>query len=158
MSPQAPLPAATFVYKSDPVRGRQWAEVFRAQAPEIDFRIWPDMGDPAKVRFLAAWEPPENISECFPNLQVLFSSGAGVDQFNFAALATGQLSEAVLDVTDPEPLPTAHPLWRHPQVQITPHIASMTQPLSAAAVVIDNLHRFHAGQPMTGLVDRARGY
>ena len=54
MSPQAPLPAATFVYKSDPVRGRQWAEVFRAQAPEIDFRIWPDMGDPAKVRFLAA--------------------------------------------------------------------------------------------------------
>ena len=86
MSPQAPLPAATFVYKSDPVRGRQWAEVFRAQAPEIDFRIWPDMGDPAKVRFLAAWEPPENISECFPNLQVLFSSGAGVDQFNFAAL------------------------------------------------------------------------
>ena len=39
MSLQAPLPAATFVYKSDPVRGRQWAEVFRAQAPEIDFRI-----------------------------------------------------------------------------------------------------------------------
>ena len=75
-----------------------------------------------------------------------------------AALATGQLSEAVLDVTDPEPLPPAHPLWRHPQVQITPHIASMTQPLSAAAVVIDNLRRFHASQPMTGLVDRARGY
>jgi glyoxylate/hydroxypyruvate reductase A len=75
-----------------------------------------------------------------------------------AALATGQLSEAVLDVTDPEPLPSNHALWRHPHVQITPHIASMTQPLSAAAVVIDNLRRFHAGTPMTGLVDRARGY
>ena len=70
----------------------------------------------------------------------------------------GDAHVVALDVTDPEPLPTAHPLWRHPQVQITPHIASMTQPLSAAAVVIDNLHRFHAGEPMTGLVDRARGY
>jgi len=49
---------ATFLYKSDPVRGRQWAEVFARRAPEIDFRIWPDIGDPAQVRFLAAWEPP----------------------------------------------------------------------------------------------------
>lgn len=76
----------TFLYKSDPVRGRQWAEVFRRQAPEIDFRIWPDIGDAARVRFLAAWEPPEELDARFPNLEVLFSSGAGVDQFDFAAL------------------------------------------------------------------------
>jgi glyoxylate/hydroxypyruvate reductase A len=76
----------TFVYKSDPVRGRQWAQVFEERAPEIDFRIWPDIGDPAQVRYLAAWEPPANIMQVFPHLQVLFSSGAGVDQFDFSAL------------------------------------------------------------------------
>lgn len=309
--------STTFLYKSDPVRGQQWAEVFRQHAPDIDFRIWPDIGDPQRVRFLAAWEPPADIATQFPNLEVLFSSGAGVDQFNFgalpptlpvvrmvepgivrgmveyvtqavlalhrdmpayrrqqvaeqwqplpvrqaserrvgvlglgslgqavleqligfgfdcagwsrsrhaidgvqcfagqedlpaflartdilicllpltdatrgmlsaelfaqlpqgamlvhvgrgpqlvsddllAALDSGQLSEAMLDVTDPEPLPAGHPLWRHPRIQITPHIASMTQPLSAAAVVIDNLRRLAAGEPMVGLVDRTRGY
>lgn len=67
----------TFLYKSDPVRGRQWAGVFRERAPEIDFRIWPDIGDPALVRFLAAWEPPQDLATRFPQLQVLFSSGAG---------------------------------------------------------------------------------
>jgi len=307
----------TFLYKSDPVRGRQWAEVFARLAPQIDFRIWPDVGDPAQVRFLAAWEPPDGLAARFPNLAVLFSSGAGVDQFDFAALpdtlpvvrmvepgivrgmveyvahavlelhrdmpayrrqqargewralpvrpaserrvgvlglgslgqavlaqlvgfgfdcagwsrsrhtvegvachagadeldaflartellvcllpltdstrgflnaalfsrlrpgaslihvgrgpqlvasdlldalASGQLREAVLDVTDPEPLPASHPFWTHPQIRVTPHIASMTQPLSAAEAVIENLRRFTAGEPMIGLVDRARGY
>ncbi|MGJ7495477.1 2-hydroxyacid dehydrogenase [Variovorax sp. RT4R15] len=307
----------TFLYKSDPERGRQWAEVFRRRAPAIDFRIWPDIGDPAQVRFLAAWEPPADLSSRFPRLEVLFSSGAGVDQFDFAALPpalpvvrmvepgivggmveyvthavlglhrdmpryrrqqaeglwqplpvrpagqrrvgvlglgslgqavlaqlvglgfdcagwsrsrhavdgvachagadglpgflertdilvcllpltdstrafldarlfsmlpagaglvqvgrgpqlvdtdllsaldSGQISEAVLDVTDPEPLPAAHPFWRHPRIQLTPHIASMTQPLSAAEAVLDNLRRFEAGEPMVGLVDRSRGY
>ena len=306
-----------FLYKSDPVRGRQWAEVFQREAPEIDFRIWPDVGEPEDVRFLAAWVPPDDLATRFPRLELLFSSGAGVDQFDFdalppalpvvrmvepgivrgmveyvvhavldhhrdmpqyrrqqalsewrplpvrpagqrrvgvlglgslgqavlaqlagfgfdlagwsrsqhavagvqchagadglaaflartdilvcllpltdetrgflntnvfaqlpagaslvhvgrgphlveadllAALASGQLAEAVLDVTDPEPLPAGHPFWRHPQIRLTPHIASMTQPESAAEVVIDNLRRHRAGEPMTGLVDRSRGY
>ncbi|HSW04665.1 2-hydroxyacid dehydrogenase [Aquabacterium sp.] len=307
----------SFLYKSDPVRGRQWAEVFQRQAAALDFRIWPDIGDPADVHYLAAWEPPPDIATRFPNLKLLFSSGAGVDQFNFAALPpelpivrmvepgiirgmveyvthavlelhrdrpayrrqqaeglwrplpvrtagerrvgvlglgslgqavlqalhglgfdcagwsrsrhtvpgvscfagadelsaflarseilvcllplteatrglldatlfqhlprgaalvqvgrgaqlviadlltaldSGQLSEAMLDVTDPEPLPPGHALWLHPRVQITPHIASMTQPHSAAEVVLDNLRRFEAGEPLIGLVDRMRGY
>jgi glyoxylate/hydroxypyruvate reductase len=75
-----------------------------------------------------------------------------------AALDSGQLSEAVLDVTDPEPLPHDDTLWSHPRVRITPHIASMTQPHTAARVAIDNVRRFARGEPPVGLVDRARGY
>jgi len=306
-----------FAYKADLVRGRQWAEVFRREMPEIDFRLWPDIGDALQVRYLAAWEPPADIATRLPNLQLLFSSGAGVDQFDFAALpatlpvvrmvepgiirgmveyvthavldlhrdmpayrraqqqgqwqplpvktaaerrvgvlglgslgqavlaqlvsfgfdcagwsrschaidgvhchagaeeldvflarseilvcllpltdatrgfldaalfdqlppgaslvhvgrgpqlvvvdlldalASGRLAEAVLDVTEPEPLPAGHPLWSHPRVRVTPHIASMTQPETAAHVVIDNLRRFARGEPLLGLVDRTRGY
>ena len=74
------------------------------------------------------------------------------------ALDSGQLAEAVLDVTDPEPLPPDDALWLHPQVQITPHIASMTQPTSAARATIANLRRHARGEPLVGLVDRGRGY
>ena len=308
---------ATFLYKADRGRGLQWAEVFRRRAPELDFRLWPDIGDPARVRFLLTWEPPTDMGTRFPNLEVLFSSGAGVDQFDFAslppalrvvrmvepgiicgmveyvthavldlhrdmpayrrqqqhgqwaplpvklaserrvgvlglgslgqavlaklrlfgfdcagwsrsrhaiegvrclagadeldaflqrtdilvcllpltdatrgflnaslfgrlppgaalvhvgrgpqlvtddlilALDGGHLSEAVLDVADSEPLPQSHALWRHPRIRITPHIASVTQPTSAVEVLLENLRRFQAGEPLVGCVDRARGY
>ena len=307
----------SFVYKADPVRGRVWAEVFARQAPEIEFRLWPELGDPAQVRFLAAWEPPENLQALFPQLQVLFSTGAGVDQFKLAelpadlavvrmvepgliagmvsyvtwavlalhrdmpryqrqqrsglwqahpvqtaarrrigvlglgslgqaalaqlrafgfdlagwsrarhqvegvhcfagadelpgflartdilicllplteatrgflnaalfsvlppgaslihvgrgpqlveadlleALDSGHLAHAVLDVTEPEPLQVDHPFWQHPQIWLTPHIASMTQPETAAEVVIENIRRFEAGEAMVGRVDRDTGY
>ena len=307
----------SFIFKSDPARGRQWAEVFARELPQLPFRIWPDIGDPLQVRFLAAWEPPANIREAFPNLEVLFSSGAGVDQFDLSALPAelpvvrmiepgiiagmveyvswavlalhrdmlqyqrqqrraqwtpvpvrpaaqcrvgvlglgslgqavlaqlrsfgydcagwsrsrhaldgvqcyagsdelraflartdvlvcllpltaetrgflnadlfaqlprgaglvhvgrgpqlvaqdllraleqGQLADAVLDVTEPEPLPPEHAFWQHPNIWLTPHTASMTQPHTAAQVVVENLRRFEAGVPMLGLVDRARGY
>jgi glyoxylate/hydroxypyruvate reductase A len=75
-----------------------------------------------------------------------------------AALDSGQLAGAVLDVTDPEPLPADHRLWRHPGVILTPHIASVTQPETAAKAVIDNIRRHEAGLDPIGLVDRARGY
>ena len=75
-----------------------------------------------------------------------------------AALASGQIGAAVLDVAEPEPLPTAHPLWSHPQVLLTPHIASMTQPETAVDAVLENIRRHRARLPLAGLVDRARGY
>ncbi|TKC79092.1 glyoxylate/hydroxypyruvate reductase A [Trinickia terrae] len=75
-----------------------------------------------------------------------------------AALDDGQLAAAVLDVADPEPLAADHPLWRHPRVMLTPHVASMTQPESAVEVVLDNLRRHREGLPLVGLVDRSRGY
>jgi len=306
-----------FVYKADGQRAPQWAGIFGREAPEFEFRLWPDAGDPAQVRFLAAWEPPADLATRLPNLQLLLSTGAGVDQFDFAALPPGlpvvrmvepgivngmveyvthavldlhrdmpayrrsqqqrqwrviqvrpaserrvgvlglgslgqavldklvsfgfdcagwsrsrhevagvrchagaeeldaflarteilvcllpltdatrgllnarlfaklprgaslvhvgrgaqlvagdllqaldegRLAEAVLDVTDPEPLPPDDVSWSHPRVRITPHIASMTQPQTAARVAIENLRRFSRGEPLVGLVDRRRGY
>jgi glyoxylate/hydroxypyruvate reductase A len=307
----------TFLYKSEPIRGAEWKAIFARREPDLPFRIWPDIGDPKDVRYLAAWIPPDDVAETFPNLEILFSTGAGVDQFDLAklpphlplvrmvepgiidgmveyvtmatlalhrdllvyigqqhaqtweqirvvpasdrhvgvlglgvlgqavcdklasfgfqvagwsrsprsledvvtfcgseqleaflgrsdilicllpltpetrgflngslisklprgaklinvgrgahldqealcaALNSGQISHAVLDVTDPEPLPADHPLWRNPRVLITPHIASMTQPKTAAHFVLDNLRRHRTGQPLVGLVDRTRGY
>jgi glyoxylate/hydroxypyruvate reductase A len=85
--------------------------------------------------------------------------GPQLDQLALlAALDTGKLSGAVLDVTDPEPLPQRHPLWSHPKVMLTPHIASVTQPHTAARSVVENIRRHRAGQELIGLVDRTRGY
>ena len=78
----------TFLYKGPAQRGAVWAEQFARRMPQLPFRTWPEIGDPAQVRFLAAWEPPPRIAEALPNLEVLFSVGAGVDQF---ADSTGEL-------------------------------------------------------------------
>ncbi|NSY41218.1 glyoxylate/hydroxypyruvate reductase A [Leisingera sp. ANG59] len=74
------------------------------------------------------------------------------------ALDSGHLAAAMLDVTDPEPLPQDHPLWSHPGVMITPHIASVTQPHTAAQAVAENIRRHRAGDELIGLVDRTLGY
>lgn len=85
--------------------------------------------------------------------------GAQLDQTALlAALDSGRLSAAMLDVTDPEPLPADHPLWRHARVILTPHIASTTQAETAAETVIENIRRHRAGLEPLGLVDPARGY
>jgi glyoxylate/hydroxypyruvate reductase A len=307
----------TFLYKSAAERGAVWARHFAAHAPDVPFRIWPDVGDPAAVRYLAAWTLPDDLATEFPNLEVLFSVGAGIDQLDLSqvpgsvpvvrmiepglidgmvefvtlavlaihrdwpayaaqqrerswqalpvraaatrrvgvmglgvlgqavlaklrgfgfpctgwsrrphrldgiecyagaqslpeflactdilvcllpltdatrgildrrvfdalpagaalinagrgahlvtqdllrALDDGKLSAAILDVTSPEPLPTDHPLWTHSRVIVTPHIASETQPETSAAAVLENLRRHLRGEPLVGLVDRARGY
>ncbi|MBZ9701815.1 MULTISPECIES: 2-hydroxyacid dehydrogenase [unclassified Mesorhizobium] len=75
-----------------------------------------------------------------------------------AALDGGQLSAAMIDVTDPEPLPAGHPFWSHPKIILTPHVASVTQPATAARAVIENIRRHRAGLDPIGLVDRSRGY
>jgi glyoxylate/hydroxypyruvate reductase A len=74
------------------------------------------------------------------------------------ALESGQVSAAILDVTDPEPLPESHPLWTDPRVIITPHVASQSQPESSADAVLANVRRHERGEPLVGLVDRSRGY
>lgn len=74
------------------------------------------------------------------------------------ALDSDRLSGAVIDVTDPEPLPEGHRFWTHPKILLTPHIASVTQPHSAARTVVDNIKRYESGLEPLGLVDRSRGY
>ena len=84
--------------------------------------------------------------------------GHQVEDDLLAALDSGQLSGATLDVFREEPLPAGHPLWQHPRVLMTPHAASMTIPKSAAKAVVDNIRRFEAGEPLTDVVDLDKGY
>ncbi len=75
-----------------------------------------------------------------------------------AALDSGRLGGAFLDVAEPEPLPPGDPLWRHPKVRITPHVAGVTNPVTGARLVADNIRRARAGEPLSHPVDRNRGY
>lgn len=305
------------LYKADPVRGEHWKRLFAEHAPDIEWRAWPDIGDPQDIRYLAAWQAPDDLETGLPNLEVLFALSAGVDQldlaklptnlpvvrlldpgitrgmceyatfavlslhrdmlryrqqqmarcwqahllqpaakrrvgvlglgtqaqqilatlqpFGFAlsgwarsehqiegvdcfagagqlpaflgqcdivlcvlplteqtkgilnrelfqhlpkgaalvnmgrgghlieedlleALASGQLSAAVLDVLQQEPAAPDHPFWHHPQILLTPHIAAMTQPESAFSVLLENIRRHQRGESMLGQVDRERSY
>ena len=80
------------------------------------------------------------------------------DQALLAALDSGQVAHATLDVFRTEPLPQYHPFWTHPQITVTPHIAADTRPHSAARVLVENIRRSEAGAPLLHLVDRALGY
>lgn len=75
-----------------------------------------------------------------------------------AALGSGRIGHAVLDVVEREPLPPGHPFWRHPQVTITPHIASMTLPRTGARQVVETIRRAEAGLAVGPLVDPEKGY
>jgi glyoxylate/hydroxypyruvate reductase A len=305
------------LYKADPVRGEQWQALFAEYAPDIEWRAWPNIGDPADIDYLAAWQAPDDLAAVLPNLKVLFALSAGVDQLDLSrlppslpvvrlldpgitrgmceyasfavlslhrdmlryrqqqnarcwqahmlqpahtrrvgvmglgaqaqqilatlqplgfalkgwarsrhqiagvdcfagdaqlsaflsqcdillcvlplteqtqgildrdvfrqlphgaalinmgrgghlvesdllqALDSGQLSGAVLDVLQEEPAPADHPFWAHPKILLTPHIAAMTQPQSAFAVLLENIRRFQRGEPMAGQIDRQQGY
>jgi glyoxylate/hydroxypyruvate reductase A len=75
-----------------------------------------------------------------------------------AALDSGQLSAAALDVFRKEPLPAYDPLWRHPAVLVTPHVAAPTQAGSAVRIMAKNICQHAAGKTLDNLVDRGRGY
>jgi phosphoglycerate dehydrogenase-like enzyme len=77
-----------------------------------------------------------------------------------AALAGGAIGGAALDVTDPEPLPDGHPLWREPRALITPHVANPDATLRRylAELVGENIARFAAGEELRSRIDVEAGY
>lgn len=80
------------------------------------------------------------------------------DDALLAALDSGQVGHATLDVFRVEPLPQDHAFWSHPKVTVTPHIASTTRPDTAARVIAKNIGRCESGAPLQHLVDRSAGY
>ena len=96
-----------------------------------------------------------------PRGAVLLNPGRGTvldDDALLAEMNSNRLGHAVLDVFRTEPLPPAHPFWRHQRVTVTPHIAAETRSATAAPVIAENLRRAMDGRPLLHLVDRARGY
>jgi D-3-phosphoglycerate dehydrogenase/glyoxylate/hydroxypyruvate reductase A len=95
------------------------------------------------------------VDACLINV----SRGAVVREDDLvAALDGGRLGAAVLDVFATEPLPAASPLWRHPRILVTPHIAGEPRAKVAAAQFLANLRHARRGEPLDHVVDRARGY
>ncbi len=305
------------LYVGEVERGRKWARLFLELAPDLPFRVWPDIGDAHAIRYVVAWKLPPRLLAGLANLQAIFSVGAGVDQLDLStipdripvarmvepgivagvvgyvtmavlalhrnlieyiaqqreerwralpmvlpsarsvgvmgrgvlgkavlgslaslgfplvswartptrldgvdcfagreglapflahsdilvcllpltaatrgilnaetfaalprgaglvnagrgghllesdllwALDRGQISAAVLDVFESEPLPAKHAFWRHPRVLVTPHVGATTQAETAAEVLLANIRRHQRGEPLHNLVDRDRGY
>ena len=84
--------------------------------------------------------------------------GHVVDEALLAALDSGHLSGAALDVFNQEPLPPEHRFWTHPRVKVTPHVAGATNPRTASPGVIENIRNIRAGKPLINTVDPKSGY
>ena len=80
------------------------------------------------------------------------------DDALLAALDSGHVANATLDVFRVEPLPQEHLFWHHPRVTVTPHIASETSANTASRVIAENVRRGESGEPFLHLVDRDQGY
>jgi glyoxylate/hydroxypyruvate reductase A len=91
----------------------------------------------------------------------LINAGRGklqVDDDIVAALDSGILSGAALDVFPTEPLPQESPLWRHDKVTVTPHNAAVSNPDALVEYVLRQIARHEAGQPLENTIDRTAGY
>jgi glyoxylate/hydroxypyruvate reductase A len=92
---------------------------------------------------------------------IIINAGRGCQQVAsdiLKCLEAGELYGATLDVFAVEPLPADDPLWTHPRVTITPHIAADSDPEVICAYVAAQIERHKSGQPLINLVDRSRGY
>lgn len=81
-----------------------------------------------------------------------------VEEDLISAIDEGKLKGASLDVFREEPLPESHPFWSHPKIQVTPHVASMTDPESVANQLLENYDRMKNGKSLMNEVDVSKGY
>jgi len=101
------------------------------------------------------------LLSALPRGACFINAGRGahvVDADLLAALESGQIAYATLDVFNTEPLPQTHPYWTHPRVTVTPHIASITHAETAASGIYEGIRRARAGLPLENVVDFERGY
>lgn len=92
---------------------------------------------------------------------VLFNVGRGsaIEQSGLLeAIGTGQLSSAVLDVFEQEPLPAEHPFWTTANIHVTPHVSAPTRRIDIARVFAANLDRWLGDRALEGVVDPEAGY
>jgi phosphoglycerate dehydrogenase-like enzyme len=112
-----------------------------------------------KTRNAMSWEELAVL----PHGAIVINTGRGATintDALMAALREGRLGAALLDVTDPEPLPEDHPLWTMENVYITPHYSGGHPGYDerAGQIFLENLRRYLAGQPMINVVDKREGY
>jgi glyoxylate/hydroxypyruvate reductase A len=81
-----------------------------------------------------------------------------IEEDLIAALDSGHLGGAVLDVFQTEPLPADSPIWKHPKITLTPHIAGITDPRAALDYVADCVIRCETGKPLDHVIDFSKGY
>jgi glyoxylate/hydroxypyruvate reductase A len=74
------------------------------------------------------------------------------------AIRRGKIAGAMLDVFAQEPLPAVHPFWQEPRIEITPHIAAVTLLDEGVEQIVAKVRALERGEPVTGIVDRTRGY
>ena len=142
--------------------------------PDISRVVTPDRLDSvlplADVVFISAPHTPQSEGMIGPKQFELMKKGTyfiAVSRgklYNTEALVKGlderRLAGAGLDETNPEPLPKGHALWKFDNVIITPHIATLSDGVTARYhdLVLDNVTRFAKGEPLRNLVDKIKGY
>lgn len=146
--------------------------VKKALSTDIDLYAGPDglksaIG-PADILVSLLPETPDTkdlinsafLKTCKSGVKIVNAGRGGVinDQDLINALDTGQVESVILDVFKTEPLPADDPYWSHPGVIVTPHVAAITRPLSAANYVWEGIQVFLEGGQPSAILDTSRGY
>ncbi len=149
----------TVPVRSKPGEGALGPDEWRGRLGDFDWIVLAVPGTPETRGLIGAAELAAMKGDA---VLVNFARADCVDQAALiAALRGGRLGAALLDLTDPEPLPPDHELWRIPNAHVTMHLSGIPTPASQARAAdrfLRNCAHFRAGQPLEGEVDPARGY